>query len=110
MIVPATRPDGRPWRKYRNVGAKQTFEELPEGRVRVPGDDGRTGVFDWRGPWIEGELTQASVHMLAWVGGPDLPIELRYRYHIMPVDINRPSGWPEYLEKALGPERTGGRR
>ena len=97
------RPDGRPWRKYRHVAMKQTFEELPGGRVRVTADDGRWGVFDWRGPWIEGELTQANIHMLAWCGGVDLPPECRYRYGETPVDIDRPSGWPEPLEKLLAP-------
>lgn len=101
------RPDGRPWRKYRYVRLKQTFEELPGGRVKVTTDDGRTGIFDWQGPWIEGELTQANTHMLCWTGGPILPDEMRFRYHLLPIDIDRPSGWPEYLEKALGPDITG---
>jgi hypothetical protein len=95
------RPDGRPWRKYRYGAMKQTFEELPGGRVRVTCDDGPSGVFEWRGPWVEGDLTQANLHMLEWCGGPDLPPELRYRYQNMPVDIHRPSGWPEDLEKLL---------
>ena len=95
----AQRPDGRPWRKYRYIPAKQTFEELPDGRVRVTADDGRWGIFRWNGPWIEGELTQANVHMLVWCGGPDTPAEFHYRWTDVPIDINRPSGWPEEYEK-----------
>jgi len=102
-----TSPNERPMRKYRYVGRKQTFEELPGGRVRVTTDDGKSGVFDWRGPWIEGDLTQANIHMLCWTGGPEFPDELRYRYHVLPVDIDQPSGWPEDIAKVLGPEITG---
>ena len=97
-----TRPDGRPWRKYRDVRMKQTFEELPGNRVRVTADDGRWGVFEAAGPWVEGELTQANVHMLTWCGGPDVPKACAYRWNEVPADINRPSGWPEELEKTLG--------
>ena len=97
-----TRPDGRPWRKYRYVEMKQTFEELPGGRVKVTADDGRTGIFQWNGPWIEGDLTQVNIHMLTWCGGAEIPQECRYRWSQVPADLNRPSGWPEELEKTLG--------
>ena len=102
-----TRPDGRPWRKYRYVAMKQTFEELPGGRVRVTCDDGRSGVFRWDGPWLEGDLTQANLHMLAWCGGTDLPRECGYRYGEVPVDLDRPSGWPSELEDILGAGSAG---
>jgi hypothetical protein len=95
------RPDGRPWRKYRYVAFKQTYEELPGNRVRVTTDEGKTGIFQWNGPWIEGELTQANVHMLVWCGGPDIPPACRYRWGEVPIDVNRPTGWPEELENTL---------
>ena len=93
------RPDGRPFRKHRYGPMKQTFEEIPDGRVRVTADDGRWGIFHWNGPWIEGDLTQANVHMLVWTGGPDTPPEFRYRWSEVPVDPSRPSGWPEMYER-----------
>jgi len=94
-------PNDRPLRKYRHVAMKQTFEELGDGLVKVTADDGRTGVFQWRGPHVEGELTQANVHMLVWTGGPDLPDDCRFHWIETPIDVDRPSGWPEEYEKRL---------
>ena len=96
------RPDGRPFRKYRHNGTRLTYEEMPRGRVRVSDDAGRWGIFDWKGPWIEGEITQCNTHMLVWVGGMDIPEEFRYHWTSVPVDRSRPSGWPEPIERALG--------
>lgn len=96
---PATREDGRPWRKYRYPLFKQTFEELPDGRVLVVDDDGKRGLFHWNGPWIEGDITTVNLHMLVWTGGPDTPAEFHYRWTEVPIDINRPSGWPEEYDK-----------
>jgi hypothetical protein len=91
----------RPMRKYFHVIAKHTFEELDDGLVRVTDQSGKTGVFRWDGRYIEGELTQCNRHMLMWTGGPYLPRELNYRWTEVPVDIARPSGWPEELETLL---------
>jgi hypothetical protein len=91
-----------PLRKYYYVALKQTYEELGEdGKVRVTTEDGRSGIFHYSGKYLEGELTQANIHMLMWCAGPTIPDECNYRWHEVPVDINRPSGWPENLEKAL---------
>jgi hypothetical protein len=88
-------------RKYRYASFKQTFELQSDGSVVVTCDDGRTGRFHPDGRYIEGELTQANLHMLTWTGGPAQKPECRYRWGETPIDINRPSGWPEELEKTL---------
>jgi hypothetical protein len=85
-------------RKYYYVMGKQTFEELPDGNVRVTADDGQTGVFTWKGQFIEGELTTVNAHMLSYTGGPNLPKACNFKWIEMPVDVNRPTGWPEELE------------
>ena len=96
------RPDGRPWRKYVHQAANMIYEEIPGGRVCVTDSAGRTGIFSADGPYIEGEITQANLHMLFWCGGTDLPEEFRYHWVEVPVDRQRASGWPAMFEKALG--------
>ena len=100
--------DKEPPRKYYHVLGKQTFEELSDGLVRVTDDEGRSGVFRWSGEHVEGELTQCNLHMLSWTGGPTVPKALNYRWPEVPADVNRPSGWPEALEKLL-PHQMGRR-
>ena len=50
-------------------GALYTLRE--DGRVQVE-LEGRVGVFQADGRWHSGELRQADLHMLGWVGGPQL--------------------------------------
>jgi hypothetical protein len=88
-------------RKYRYVAFRQTFEQQEDGTVLVTCDDGRVGRFHTDGRYIEGELTQANKHMLIWTGAPPQKPECRYRWGEVPVDISRPSGWPEQLEVVL---------
>jgi hypothetical protein len=90
-----------PLRKYRHVANKQLFEELGDGLVRVTTDEGKSGVFRWNGPWVEGELTECNHNMLIFCGGPTLPKACNYRWSEVPEDVNRPSGWPEELERIL---------
>lgn len=90
-----------PLRKYRYVAGNQMFEEVEPGKVRVTDAEGRSGLFHWDGRFIEGELTTVNSHMLAFVGGPTLPKALNYRWIELTADVNRPSGWPEELEKLL---------
>jgi len=88
-----------PFRKYYHVLGKKMFEEIGDGLVKVTDEAGRSGVFRWDGPYVEGELTEASLHMLIWCGGPRIPKVMNYRWPEVPADINRPSGWPEEIEK-----------
>lgn len=91
-----------PLRKYYYVALKQTYEELREdGKVRVTDENGRSGIFHYSGKYLDGELTQANTHMLVWCGGPTVPEECNYRWHEVPADIERSSGWPEHLERTL---------
>ncbi len=39
-----------------------------EREVRVVMPDGRVGLFDNKGRWIEGELYEADAEMCVWVG------------------------------------------
>ncbi len=88
-----------PLRKYRYASLKQVFEQQADGTVRVICEDGRTGRFHPDGRYIEGDLTQANLHMLVWTGGPPQHPDVRYRWGEAPVDPGRPSGWPEAYEK-----------
>ena len=88
-------------RKYFMHLTHQTYEELGEGIVRVTDRNGRTGVFHWTGPWIEGELRECNINMLSFTGGPNIPKEFNYRWPEVPADTKRTSGWPEKLERYL---------
>jgi hypothetical protein len=87
-------------RRWRHPSMKQDFQQLEDGTVRVTGDDGRSGIFQVDGRYISGDLTQASKHMLVWTGQPELPQLYNYRWTLVPVDIDRPSGWPEEFDEA----------
>ena len=95
-------PANSDMRKYYYVAHKQTYEEIGDGLVRVTAADGRSGIFKSTGQWVEGELTEANLHMLVWTGGPRPAREFNYRWTEVPIDITRPSGWPEHFERALG--------
>lgn len=92
----------RPLRRWRYAMRKQTFHEVGDGTCRVTCDDGREGLFEANGRYISGSLTQASKELIIFVTDPLLPPECNYRWNQVPVDINRPSGWPEDVEKLIG--------
>lgn len=48
------------------------YEDLGDGLVKVT-KGSESGVFQCDGRWVEGAVTQADLHMLVWVGGPNLP-------------------------------------
>jgi NAD(P)-dependent dehydrogenase (short-subunit alcohol dehydrogenase family) len=48
------------------------YERQPEGRCTVTEADGRSGVFTHDGRWLSGEVREADLHFLSWVGGPQL--------------------------------------
>lgn len=43
------------------------YTELTNGRVEVRKGD-RTGIFDFQGAWVEGELRSADPELCRWVG------------------------------------------
>ena len=88
-------------RKYNMHMTRQIFEELGEGRVRVTNRDGKWGVFRWSGEWLEGDVRDANPNMLVYTGGPNVHPLFNYRWTKLPVDLGRPSGWPEPLEQHL---------
>lgn len=98
-------PTNEPMRKYYYVAQRQMFEEIGEGRVRVTDEDGKSGVFHHDGRFIEGELTTVNTHMLTYVGGPRVAKAFNYRWTEIAVDVDRPSGWPEHLERLLNERR-----
>jgi hypothetical protein len=49
------------------------YESQGEGVVLVTTRDGRTGRFDGKGNWIDGEIYDADPHLCLWVGGRQLP-------------------------------------
>jgi NAD(P)-dependent dehydrogenase (short-subunit alcohol dehydrogenase family) len=55
--------------RHPTTGAIYTAQD--DGLVRVE-HDGRTGLFTPAGEWRSGELRDADLHFLGWVGGPGL--------------------------------------
>jgi hypothetical protein len=93
-------------RRYYSYGERCAYQEVSHGLIQVTHDDGRAGLFRADGRWVEGPLRDANLHMLIYTGGPNTPREFNYHANpIVPADIDRPSGWPEQLERMLGLER-----
>ena len=88
-------------RKYFMHLTKETYEELGGELVRVTDRNGKSGVFHWKGPWVEGDLRECNINMLFFTGGSNIPKEFNYRWPEVPADIERPSGWPEPHERYL---------
>lgn len=65
-----------------------TYSGLGDGRVRVDSDDGsRYGIFTWEGDWLEGDITQADLMMLQYIGGPDMPLDHDILWMMAPPQI-----------------------
>ena len=60
-------------RKKHEALSGDLYEEIEPGKVKVTSEDGAWGIFTPSGDWLEGERTQADLHMLVWVGGQNLP-------------------------------------
>ena len=45
------------------------YRSVDVDRVEVEMPDGRRGLFDSEGRWIEGELYEADPELCVWVGG-----------------------------------------
>jgi hypothetical protein len=57
--------------KHRHAFSRWTYQKLADGTVRV--EDPFTeawGVFTPAGNWLEGDIADAELHMIGWVGGP----------------------------------------
>ena len=80
------------------------YRELGDGLVRVEDKEkGIAGTFTWNGDFVEGDLTQADLHYLGFVGGPTLPPEKDIIWTFLPVGDPEPAFPPAAAE---GP-RTG---
>jgi len=55
--------------RHPTTGALYSVQD--DGLVRVE-LDGRSGLFTAKGEWRSGELREADLHFLGWVGGPTL--------------------------------------
>lgn len=65
------------------------YESAGDGLVRVYREGSDVyGLFTWQGEWLEGEETQADIHMLRYVGGPDLPLDHEVFYTMSPVAVH----------------------
>jgi hypothetical protein len=71
-------------RKKRHPLSGAIYEDLGNGMVRVEKGD-EYGIFRSDGPWVEGPLTFADLHMLVWVGGRELPEGLNVNQRRMPI-------------------------
>jgi hypothetical protein len=54
----------------RHPFTKWLYEATGDGTVRVTATDGRIGIFDIDGRWIEGTLREADGQVCHWVAGP----------------------------------------
>lgn len=80
------------------------YQELGDGKVQVEDKaKGVSGVFTWNGEFLEGDLTQADLHFLDFIGGPTLPPEKDIIWTFLPV------GDPSTgIQTSLPPSRGGG--
>jgi len=72
------------------------YEEVCDGVVRVADEKrGKSGLFQWDGTWIEGDLTYADPHMLYLAGAPDLPPGKDIFWTVLPPLEDNPT--PEFI-------------
>ena len=69
------------------------YTAIGNGLIRVEDKaKGKSGLFRFDGTWIEGDLTHADLHMLGYVGGPDLPAGADLQWVLMPaLDEDKPA-------------------
>ena len=65
--------DGKQFARYRHPMTGHIYERVDLGRVSVTDLDGKVGVFDDDGRWLDGVLTQADPHLCTWIGGATPP-------------------------------------
>jgi len=66
------------------TGAIYDSEEVGVARVTMP--DGRAGLFDPTGRWLEGELREADPHLCLWVAGRQLPLGMQANTKDLPLE------------------------
>ncbi len=61
--------EATPFTRQRHELTGNIYERVEEGRVRVITTDNRTGYFDERGNFLDGDQFHADIHLCNWVGG-----------------------------------------
>ena len=80
------------------------YREVGDGLVRVEDKEkGKSGLFKWDGSFVEGDLTQADLHYLRFIGGPTLPPDKDIIWNFLPVE-DPATG----IQTSLPPSRGGG--
>lgn len=77
-------------REYHPISG-MLYEEVDGGRVRVS-KGSKFGLFEWTGRYLEGEITQADIHLLSFVGGPDVPPQFNFSHRELPEADSRKEG------------------
>ncbi len=62
-------PDKKAFTSMKHMLSGHIYRRLEENRVEVTTPDGRTGIFDERAEYLEGEVKSADIQMCSWVGG-----------------------------------------
>ena len=62
------------------------YESISEGVARVTMPDGRTGLFDHTGRWLDGELRESDPHLCLWVAGRQLPLGMKANTKDLPLE------------------------
>jgi nitrite reductase/ring-hydroxylating ferredoxin subunit len=75
-----------PLRREPHPFSGAVYQAVGDGLVRVEDKaKGMWGIFRYDGTWIEGSLTYADLHLLMYVGGPDLPAGRDVPWILMPA-------------------------
>lgn len=61
--------EATPFTRQRHELTGNIYERVAEGRVKVTTTDNRTGYFDERGNYLDGDRFHADIHLCNWVGG-----------------------------------------
>ncbi len=72
---PTAFPDGKAFVSFKHPISNHVYRRLEENRVEVTVPGGKTGIFDMRANYIEGEVTSADPHLCNWIAGKIAPGE-----------------------------------
>ena len=48
------------------------YEQDGQGNVRLTHTDGRAAIFTPTGRWVSGDKRESDMHLIGWVGGPQV--------------------------------------